>query len=74
MAQLGHRSRFTQKSIGNVGVAGEFTSDYFDRDRTLKIEMGGKVDSAHAPGSDFAFYSESAGDKLGDIHMRPSSG
>src|ERR1044072_4999934 len=74
MAQLGHRSRFAQESIGNVGVAGEFTSDDLNRDRTLEIEMRGKVNRAHATGSNLAFYSESAGDKLGDIHLRPSFG
>src|SRR6185295_1249423 len=67
MAQLGHRSRFAQESIGDVGVAGEFTSDDLDRDRTLEIEMRGKVNRTHATRSDFALYSESAGDKLGDI-------
>ena len=45
MAQLGHRSRFAQESIGDVGIAGEFTPDDLDRDRTLQIEMRGKVDS-----------------------------
>src|SRR5689334_4932725 len=74
MAQLGHRSRFAQKSIGNVGVAGEFTPDDLDRDRTLEIEMRGKVNSSHATCSNLALYSESAGDKLGDIHIRPSFG
>src|ERR1700741_48201 len=59
MAQLGHRSRFAQESFGNVGVAREFTSDDLDRDRTLQIEMRGKVDCTHATGSDLAFYSES---------------
>ena len=69
MAQLRHRSRFAQKSIGDVGIAGKLASDDLDRDRTFEIEVRGKVDSAHAAGPDFAFYSESASDKLGDIHI-----
>src|ERR1044072_9992414 len=74
MAQLGHRPGFAQEPIGNVSIAGKFTPDDLDRDRTLEIEVRGKVDRTHAPGSDFALYSESPGDKLGDIHMRPSFG
>src|SRR6202008_514032 len=74
MAQLGHRSRFAQESIGYVSVAGEFTSDDLDRNRAFEIEMRGKVNRTHATGSNLALYSESAGDKLGDIHLRPSFG
>src|ERR1041384_149530 len=74
MAQLGHRSRFAKESIGDVSIAGEFTPDDLDRDRTFEIEVRGKVNSSHATGSNLALYSESAGDKLGDIHLRPSFG
>jgi hypothetical protein len=74
MAQLGHRSRFAQESFGDVGVAREFTPDDLDRDRTFEIEVCGKVNRAHATRPDFALYPESAGDKLGDIHLRPSFG
>jgi hypothetical protein len=69
MAQLRHRARFAQEAIGDVGVTGEFASDYFDGNRTFKIEVSGKVNRSHAAGPDFAFYSESASDKLGDIHI-----
>jgi hypothetical protein len=36
--------------------------------------MRGKVNRAHAAGPDFTFYSESASDKLGDIHIDLPSG
>ena len=44
---------------------------YFD---SYEAEMRGKVDSSHAAGPDLMFDSESASDKLGDIHFRPSFG
>src|SRR5215213_2869873 len=69
MAQLRHRSRFAQKAIGDVSVSREFRSDDLDCDGAFEIQMGGKVNSAHAAGPNLAFYSESASDKLGDIHM-----
>jgi hypothetical protein len=68
MAQLGHRSRFAEKTFRNVGIGGELTSDDFDGDWSLESEVSGKVDSSHAARPDFAFYSESTSDKLGDIH------
>ena len=69
MAQLGHRARFAQKSLGDIGITGEFASDDLDGNRTFEIEMRGKVNRSHAAGPDFALYSESASDKLGDIHF-----
>jgi hypothetical protein len=69
MAQLGHRSRFAQKPIGDVCISGELASNDLDGDRTFETEMRGKVNGTHAAGSDFTFYSESASDKLGDIHI-----
>jgi hypothetical protein len=36
--------------------------------------MRGQINGAHATGPDLAFDPEPAGDKLGDIHMRPSFG
>src|SRR5215211_7424301 len=74
MAQLGHRSRFAEKTVGNISIGRELTSDNFDGDWSLESEMGGKVDSSHAAGPDFAFYSESTSDKLGDIHADLPSG
>jgi hypothetical protein len=69
MAQLGHRARFAQESVGDVGITGKFASDDLDGYRTFETEMSGKVNRSHAAGPDFAFYSESASDKLGDIHL-----
>jgi hypothetical protein len=69
MAQLGHRSRFAQKTIGNVCIAGEFAANDLNGDRTFETEVRGKVNGTHAAGPDFTFYSESASDKLGDIHI-----
>src|SRR6185503_4421701 len=74
MAQLRHRARFAQETIGHVGVSREFRSDDLDCDRAFEVQVGGKVNSAHAAGPDFAFYSESASDKLGDIHIDLPSG
>jgi hypothetical protein len=69
MAQLRHRARFAHEAVSDVGITGKLTSDDLDGDRTFEIEMRGKVNRSHASGPDFAFYSESAGDKLGDIHL-----
>jgi hypothetical protein len=69
MAQLRHRSRFAQKSIGYVSVAGKLAFDDFDGYRPFETEVRGKIDSAHAAGPDFAFDPEPSGDKLGDIHF-----
>jgi hypothetical protein len=69
MAQLGHRPRFAQKTIGDVCITGELASNDLDSDRTFETEMGGKVNGTHAAGPDFTFYSEPASDKLGDIHF-----
>jgi hypothetical protein len=69
MAQLRHRSRCAKKTIRNIGVSGKLRFDDLHCDRTLEIQVGGKVNSAHAAFADFAFYPESAGDKLGDIHF-----
>src|SRR5438045_3584016 len=33
MAQLGHRSRFAEKTFGNVGISGALTLDDLDCDR-----------------------------------------
>src|SRR4051794_29411776 len=64
MAQLRHRSRFAQETIGDIGVRRKLGPDDFDCDGAFKIEVRGKVNSAHAAGPDFALYSESASDKL----------
>src|SRR6201991_4190629 len=69
MTQLRHRSRFTQKSFRDVGIAGEFALDDLHCYRTFETEMSGEIDSAHAAGPDFAFDPEPARDKLGDIHI-----
>jgi hypothetical protein len=69
MVQLGHRSRFAQKTIGYVCITGELAANDLDGDGTFETEVRGQVNRAHAAGSDFTFYSESASDKLGDIHI-----
>jgi hypothetical protein len=69
MAELCHRSRFTQKTIGDVGIACALALDDFDCDWPFQTEVRGKVDSSHAAGPEFTFYPESASDKLGDIHI-----
>jgi hypothetical protein len=69
MAQLRHRSSFTQETIGNVCIARELATNDLDGDGSFETKVRGKVNSAHAAGPDFAFYSESAGDELGDIHI-----
>jgi hypothetical protein len=69
MAQLGHRSRFAKKTIGDVGIGRALTLDDLYCDRTFETEVRGKIDRAHTAGPEFAFYSEPASDKLGDIHM-----
>ena len=74
VAQLRHRARFAQEAIGDVGVTGKLTFDDLDCYRTFETQMRGEIDSAHATGPDFAFDPKSTGDKLGDIHMRPSFG
>ena len=74
MAQLGHRSRFAKETFGDVSVSRKLRFDDLDCDRSFEIQVGGKVNSTHAAGPEFAFYSEPASDKLGDIHIRPSFG
>jgi hypothetical protein len=69
MAQLGHRPRFAQKTIGDVCITGELAANDLDGNRTFETEVRGKVNGAHAAGPDFTLYSESASDKLGDIHI-----
>src|SRR5687768_9109869 len=69
MMELCHRPRFAQKSIGNVGIAGELALDDLYCYRSFQAEVGGEIDSAHATGSDLTFDPEPAGDKLGDIHI-----
>src|SRR5688500_18067078 len=69
MMEICHGPRFAQKSIGNVGIAGELALDDLYRYRSFQAEVGGEIDSAHATGSDLTFDPEPAGDKLGDIHI-----
>jgi len=69
MPQFRHRARFTQEAIGHVGVGRKFRPDDLDCNRAFEIEVRGKVNRSHAAGPDFAFYSESASYKLGDIHI-----
>jgi hypothetical protein len=69
MAQLRHRSRFAQKTIGDVRITSELASNDLYGNRTFQTEVRSKVNRAHAAGPDFTFYSESASDKLGDIHI-----
>jgi len=69
MAEFGHRPRFAQEAIRDVGVSRELGPDDLDCDGAFEIQMGREVNSAHAAGPDWAFYSESASDKLGDIHI-----
>jgi hypothetical protein len=69
MAQLGHRARFAQKPVCDVSIANELTSDDLDRYWSIETKVGGKVNSTHAAGPDFAFDPEPASDKLGDIHI-----
>jgi hypothetical protein len=69
MAQLGHRARFAQESIGDVGIAGKLTPDNLDCDGAFQTKVSGEVDGTHAACPDFALYPESTGDKLGDIHI-----
>jgi hypothetical protein len=74
MAQLRHRSRFAQKAIRDVGISRKFRPDDLDCNRAFETKMRGKINRAHAAGPDLAFYSESASDKLGDIHTDLPSG
>jgi hypothetical protein len=67
--QLCHRSRFAQKTIGNFRIARKLTPDDFDGDGSLEIEVRGKVNGAHAAGSNLTFYSESACNDSGNIHF-----
>jgi hypothetical protein len=69
MMQLRHRARFAQKSIGNVGVAGELALDDFYGYWSFQTEVCGEIDRTHPTGSDLSFDPEPAGDKLGDIHI-----
>src|SRR5688572_31300865 len=69
MMELCHGPRFAQKSIGNVGIAGELASDDLYCYRSFQTQVRGEIDSAHATGSDLAFDPEPAGNKLGDIHI-----
>ena len=69
MAQLGHRARFTQKSLGDVGIAGKLALDDLDCYWTFETQVSGEIDSTHAAGPDFAFDPEPARDVLGDIHI-----
>jgi hypothetical protein len=69
VAQLRHRSRFAQKTIGDVRITGELASNDLYGNRAFETEVRSKVNRAHATGPDFTLYSESAGDKLGDIHI-----
>jgi hypothetical protein len=69
MSQLRHRSRFAQKTIGNVRITSELASNDLYGNRTLETEVRRKVNGTHAAGPDFTFYPESASDKLGDIHI-----
>jgi hypothetical protein len=69
MMQLRHRPRFAQKSIGNVGVAGELALDDLYSYRSFQTEVCGEIDRTHPTGSDLSFDPEPAGDKLGDIHI-----
>jgi hypothetical protein len=72
--QLGHGSRFTQEPFGDVAVTSKFAFDDFYSDGAFQSQVGGKIDRAHASGTDFTFDSESTGNNLGDVHMRPSFG
>jgi hypothetical protein len=74
MAQLCHRSRFAQETIGNVFITRDLTADDLDCDTSFETEMGRKVNSAHAAGSDFAFNLEPASDNLRDNHIDLPSG
>jgi hypothetical protein len=69
MSQLRHRSRFAQKTIGDVRIASELASNDLYGNRTLETQVRSKVNRAHAAGPDFTFYPEPARDKLGDIHF-----
>src|SRR5262245_1227411 len=48
MAQPGHRARFAQESIGDVGIARKLTPDDLDCDGAFQTKVGGEVNSAHA--------------------------
>src|SRR5829696_3890090 len=61
MAQLGHGSRFAKEAIRDVSISGELGFDDFYCDRAFEIQVGSKVNSAHATFADFAFYTKSAG-------------
>src|SRR5215213_3769895 len=74
MTQLGHRSRFAEKTIVDVGIGRALALDDLYCDGAFELEVRGKIDCAHPAGPDFAFYSEPASDKLGDIHMDLPSG
>src|SRR6185369_993339 len=69
MVQLGHRSRFAQKTIGDVCITGKLAANDLYSNRTFEAEVRGEINRAHAAGPDFTFYSEPASDKLGDIHI-----
>jgi hypothetical protein len=74
MSELRHRSRLTQETIGDVGVRRELSFDNLYCDRSLKAEVCGKVNSAHATPSNFTLDPESAGDELRDVHIDLLSG
>jgi hypothetical protein len=74
VAQLRHRARFAQETIGDVGIAGKLALDDLDGYWTLEAKMCREIDRAHPTGPNFSFDPEPAGDKLGDIHTRPSFG
>src|SRR5260370_19173553 len=74
VSQFGHSSRFTQETIGAVAITSKFRLDDLYRDGRLESEMNCAIYSSHAAGSDFALDPEPAGDKLRDIHIRPSFG
>ena len=74
VAQTSHRARLAQKAIRNIAIAGEFSFDNFNGDRTLESQMCRSIHCAHAACSDLTLDAEPAGDKLRDIHSGPSFG
>jgi hypothetical protein len=67
-------SRFSQESFGDIAVTCKFALDNFYGDGAFQSQVGGKINRTHAPDTDFTFDSESTGNNLGDVHMRPSFG
>src|SRR5829696_4645367 len=65
VAKFRHRPRLAKKAVSDVRITRKFAFDDLYCDWPFESEMGGKVNSAHAAGPDFTFYSESASDKLG---------